>query len=199
LALEIPARAPFRGHCALEIARNHSAGSLLRPLCARNHCSSTLIFSWGALKVGKHQLRGHWALENSLSRPLCARNRSKSLLELAFEASVRSKSLLEHAYLFFGGTESGKIPASWPLGTVRSKSQLERAYLFFGGTALLRLKHSNRLCSVLTYSSHLRRHCTASTCALYDSTGAVRRHMRISIYIYIYLMFCHVFPARNLK
>ena len=136
-----------------------------KALCAQNHRSS--------------MLRRHCALEITARACSVATVRSKSLLEFAFEATVRSKSLLAHAYLFFGGTESGKIPASWPLGTVRSKSQLERAYLFFGGTALLRLKHSHRLCSVLTYSFHLRRHCTASTCALYDSTGAVRRHMRI--------------------
>ena len=63
--------------------------------------------------------------------------------------------------------------------TVHSKSLLERAYLFFGCTDLLRPTHSNRLCSVLTYSSHLRRHCTASNFTLIDFTGAVRRHMRI--------------------
>ena len=33
--------------------------------------------------------------------------------------------------------------------------------------------------SALTFLSFIRSHCTASNCALYDSTGAVRRHMRI--------------------
>ena len=35
------------------------------------------------------------------------------------------------------------------------------------------------LSSALPYSYFMRNHSTASTCALYNSTGAVRRHMRI--------------------
>ena len=43
----------------------------------------------------------------------------------------------------------------------RSKSLLERSYLSCNGAVLLRPNRSNRLCSVLTYSSHLRSHCAA--------------------------------------
>ena len=71
--------------------------------------------------------------------------------------------------------------------TVRSKSLLERAYLFFGGTALLRPKHpSQRHCAALTCAleltaraclSFLRTHCAAwsqafeSLCARYHRSS----------------------------
>ena len=44
-----------------------------------------------------------------------------------------------------------------------------------------------------TFKKHFRSRCTASNCALYDLTGAVRRLCESSIYIYIYIYIYNIY------
>ena len=115
---------------------------------------------------------------------LCARNhcsaalRSHGPLEIAAPAcrgaSWRSKSPLEHAFSC-SATPANAAPAS-ALGASAQASNVRFDNAFAIPVESLSKSLSKSLCFEF---------CIASSCALRDSTGTVRCHMRISYYIYI--------------
>ena len=130
------------------------------------------------LRTGRNRIR--WAaLENTAQGVLCARNhcsaavlRSHWPLEIAAracrEATWRSKSPLEHAFSC-SATLANAAPAL-ALGAAARASfaGFDNTFAFLAESLSKSLSKS--LCFEL---------CIASSCALRDSTGTVRCHMRI--------------------
>ena len=118
------------------------------------------------------------ALENTAQGVLCARNhcsavlRSHWPLEIAAracrEATWRSKSPLEHAFSC-SATPANAAPAL-ALGAAARASVVGFDNTFAFPAESLSKSLSKSLCFEL---------CIASSCALRDSTGTVRCHMRI--------------------
>ena len=135
----------------------------------RKHCAGE-VFSHNALEVTAQAFSVATGRSCSV-----ATGRSKCLLELAFEATERAKSVLEHASFSFEASRPLSARNHCSSMFFLSSKALSSMLLFLSkALSTMLVVPSKSLSKSLCFEL-----CIASSCTLCDFTGAVRRHMRI--------------------